>query len=73
MGVKKRREEELKRRKQAWAGVEMELKRMDGRDESPISRRKKLKDVPVDGIEEGSHPEHKVTGNQEDPDPCDSE
>ena len=53
--------------------METDLKRIDDRDESLISGRKKLKDVPVDGIEEGSHPEHKVTRNQEDPDPCDSE
>lgn len=29
MGVKKRREEELKRRKQGWGGVETDLKRIE--------------------------------------------
>lgn len=67
-----RREEELKRRKQAWGGVETDLKRSNGRDDGPISGRRKLKDVHP-SFEEGSHPEHKVTRTQEDPDPSPAE
>lgn len=50
----------------------MDLERIDGRDDSPISGRRKLKDVRT-SFEEGSHPEHKVTRTQEDPDPSPAE
>lgn len=53
--------------------METGLKRIDGRDDSPISGRRKLKDVHP-SFEEGSHPEHKVTTrSQEDPDPSPAE
>lgn len=52
--------------------METDLERIDGRDDSPISQRRKLKDVHT-SFEEGSHQEHKVTRSQEDPDPSPAE